>query len=161
MTSITGKGRILTLSYFRSFIKFNIVGLTGVFVNEGLLIGLQSIGFYVLTASAIAIEVSILTNFLLNDLWTFRDRRSGHFAVRLAKFNLLMLLGLVVNILIVYAGTTYFGIAAALANLGGIAAAFLLRYELSVKYAWMREEVIEGAKATPISEPMPGPTTSG
>src|ERR1700730_10185470 len=112
MTSITGKGRILTLSYFRSFIKFNIVGLTGVFVNEGLLIGLQSIGFYVLTASAIAIEVSILTNFLLNDLWTFRDRRSGHFAVRLAKFNLLMLLGLVVNILIVYAGTTYFGIAA-------------------------------------------------
>lgn len=148
-TSKNTKKRVFTIDYFRSFIKFNIVGLTGVVVNEGLLIALQSTGVFVLTASAIAIEVSILTNFLLNDFWTFKDRRSGHFSVRLVKFNLLMLLGLVVNLIIVYAGTTYFGVAAALANLVGIAAAFLLRYELSVKYAWMREEVIEGA-AVPI-----------
>src|SRR6267143_5243224 len=80
MTS-TGKRSIFTLDYFRSFIKFNIVGLTGVFVNEGLLIALQSVGVYVLTASAVAIEVSILSNFILNDFWTFRDRRSGHLVV--------------------------------------------------------------------------------
>ncbi len=157
MASTRTKNRVFTLSYFRSFIKFNIVGLTGVFVNEGLLIALQAQGVYVLTASAIAIEVSILSNFLLNDLWTFRDRRSGHFAVRLVKFNLLMLLGLAVNLAIIFVGVNYFGVAAALANLVGIAAAFLLRYELSVKYAWMREEVIEGAQATSISEPTAGP----
>jgi dolichol-phosphate mannosyltransferase len=157
----SSKSRFLTLAYFRSFIKFNIVGLTGVVVNEGLLIVLSSLGVYVLTASAIAIEASILSNFFLNDFWTFRDRRSGHIAVRLVKFNLLMFAGLVVNLAIIYAGTTYFGIHAALANLFGIAAASLLRYVLSVKYAWMREENIEGARATPTSEPLAGPQTAG
>ena len=156
MTS-TGKSSIFTLAYFRSFIKFNVVGLTGVFVNEGLLIALQSVGVYLLTASSIAIEASILSNFVLNDFWTFRDRRTGHLAVRLVKFNTLMLVGLAVNLLIVYAATSYFGVAAAIANLGGIAAAFLLRYGLSVKYAWMREESIEGARPIPVSEPMAGP----
>jgi dolichol-phosphate mannosyltransferase len=153
----TGKSSIFTLAFFRSFIKFNVVGLTGVFVNEGLLIVLHSMGVYVLTASAIAIEASILSNFVLNDFWTFRDRRSGHLVVRLVKFNLLMLLGLLVNLAIIYAATTYYGIAAELANLGGIGAAFLLRYGLSVKYAWMREESIEGAQAVPVSEPIAGP----
>jgi dolichol-phosphate mannosyltransferase len=153
----TGKRPIFTLAYFRSFIKFNIVGLTGVLVNEGLLIGLQAMGVYLLTASAIAIEASILSNFVLNDFWTFRDRRSGHLAVRLVKFNLLMLLGLAVNLGIIYVATSDFGIAAAVANLGGIAAAFLLRYALSVRYAWMREESIEGAKPIPVSEQPAGP----
>src|SRR5712691_3327949 len=101
MTS-KGKRSIFTLAYFWSFIKFNIVGLTGVFVNEGLLIALQAMGVYVLTASAVAIEFSILSNFVLNDFWTFRDRRSGHLVVRLAKFNVLMLLGLVVNLAIIF-----------------------------------------------------------
>jgi len=153
----TGKSSIFTLAYFRSFIKFNVVGLTGVFVNEGLLVALQSMGVYLLTASSIAIEVSILSNFVLNDFWTFRDRRSGHLVVRLVKFNLLMLLGLIVNLGVIYVATFYFAIAPALANLGGIAAAFLLRYALSVKYAWMREENIEGAPAVPVSEPMDSP----
>lgn len=157
----SGKRKALTLGYFASFIKFNIVGLTGVIVNEGLLIFLQSLGVYLLTASAIAIEASILSNFVLNDFWTFRDRRSGHLAVRLVKFNLLMLLGLAVNLAIVYAGTTYFGVAAALANLVGIAAAFLLRYELSVRYAWMRDESIEGVHTKQVSEPLVGPQKTG
>jgi len=152
-----GKNRVFTLAYFRHFIRFNIVGLSGVGVNEGVLILLQALGVYVLTASGIAIEVSILSNFLLNDLWTFRDRRTGHFAVRLVKFNLLMFLGLVVNLAIVYIGTSYFGIHSAISNLVGIGAAFLLRYELSVKYAWMRDESIEGVKPTIIPQPVAGP----
>ena len=136
--------------HFRHFVKFIIVGMTGAVVNEGLLIALQSMGLYLLYASALAIEISILSNFLLNDFWTFRDRRSGHITHRLAKFNTLMLVGLVVNLAIVYEGTTGFGIAAAIANLVGIAAAFLLRYGLSVKYAWMKIESIETNEAGPI-----------
>ena len=77
------------------FIKFGIVGAIGIVVNEGLLILFQSMGVYLLYAGAVAIEISILSNFILNDLWTFRDRRSGSAAVRLVKFNVLMLAGLV------------------------------------------------------------------
>lgn len=161
MTS-SSKPSIFSLAYFHHFIKFGIVGAIGVVVNEGLLILLyQAMGFYLLAASATAIEISILSNFVLNDLWTFRDRRSGNAGVRLVKFNGLMLAGLVLNLAVLYAGTVYFGIAAAVANLVGIAAAFFLRYALSVRYAWMRIESVEEGRAAQMPEPMTSPQATG
>jgi len=129
-----------SLGYWRRFIKFNLVGLTGVLVNEGLLVLLVSGGVYYIYASAVAIEVSIISNFFLNDLWTFRDRRHGHAATRMLKFNGLMLVGLGVNLAILYLGTDFMSINYAVSNLVGIAVAFLVRYWLSVKYAWMKKE---------------------
>lgn len=128
---------------YASMVKFAVVGGIGVGVNEGLLLALQGAGIYLLYASVVAIEVSILSNFMLNDLWTFRDRRSGRLVVRLAKFNALMLVGLVVNTAVLDIGVDYLGQTAAIANLVGIAVAFAVRYALSIKYAWMRTESIE------------------
>jgi len=145
--------RVFSLDRWLSFIKFNIVGLLGVFVNEGVLLLLALGGVYYVYASALAIEVSIVSNFILNDLWTFRDRRHGHIAVRLLKFNGLMMIGLVVNLAILYVGTTYFQIHYAISNLIGIGAAFLVRYELSVRYAWIRKEEISVEPPT-SSSPM-------
>lgn len=160
MTSANGPS-VFSQAYHHHFTRFAIVGAIGVAVNEGLLILLyQSMGVYLLTASALAIEISILSNFVLNDLWTFRDRRSGHAAVRLAKFNALMLAGLAVNLAVLDVGTGFFGIAADIANLAGIALAFVLRYALSVRYAWMRLESIEEGQAAPMPEPLAGPRTS-
>jgi len=132
--------RVLSLDYWRHFIKFNIVGLIGVVVNEGLLLLLSFGGIYYLYASAVAIEASIISNFVLNDFWTFRDRRHGHVAVRLLKFNGLMIIGLIANIAILYALTTYLGVHYGISNLVGIGAAFLLRYWLSVNFAWIKKE---------------------
>ena len=160
MTS-SSRNKVLTLAYYRSFIKFGIVGVIGVVVNEALLIVIHSWGVYLLLASAIAIEISILSNFALNDLWTFRDRRSGTAGVRLVKFNALMLAGLVVNIAVLDVGTAYFGMAVAIANLVGIAAAFFLRYALSVRYAWMRTESVEEGRTAPVLEPVAGPKAAG
>jgi dolichol-phosphate mannosyltransferase len=95
---------------------------------------------YYLYASAVAIELSILSNFVLNDFWTFRERRHGHMVTRLIKFNALMIVGLLVNLAILYVGTEYAGINYAFSNLVGIAGAFLVRYYLSVKYAWIKKE---------------------
>jgi dolichol-phosphate mannosyltransferase len=151
-----GKDKLFSPEHLGSFIKFSIVGASGVVVNEGLLIAFTYWGVYLLTASAAAIEISIVTNFAMNDLWTFRDRRSGRLAVRLVKFNALMLVGLVVNLAVVDVGTLYFGVTAAVTNLVGIGAAFLLRYALSVRYAWMRTAVIEGAvsEQSPLAIPL-------
>jgi len=143
--------RVFSLDRWLSFIKFNIVGLLGVFVNEGVLLLFALGGVYYVYASALAIEVSIVSNFILNDLWTFRDRRHGHIAVRLLKFNGLMMIGLVVNLAILYVGTTYFQIHYAISNLIGIGAAFLVRYELSVRYAWIRKEEISVEPPTSFS----------
>jgi dolichol-phosphate mannosyltransferase len=133
-------GRVLTFDYWRHFIKFNIVGLAGIVVNEALLIVLKSQGYSLIVASVIAIEVSILSNFVLNDLWTFRDRRHGHVVVRLAKFNGLMIIGLIANLVILYAFTAYLGVQYTISNLIGIGAAFLSKYWLSVKFAWIKRE---------------------
>jgi dolichol-phosphate mannosyltransferase len=154
---MASRNKLFTLEYYRHFVKFGIVGAIGVVVNEGLLIVVQGAGVYFLTADAIAIEVSILSNFVLNDLWTFRDRRSGKAEVRLVKFNALMLAGLALNLAVVDAGTGYLGVSDLLTNLVGIAAAFLLRYALSVRYAWMRTENIESGEATPVSGPLSNP----
>jgi dolichol-phosphate mannosyltransferase len=144
--------KVLSLSYWRRFIKFNLVGLSGVAVNEGLLVLLAVDGVYYLYASAVAIEASIFSNFILNDFWTFRDRRHGNMVTRFSKFNGLMIIGLVVNLGILFTGTQYLGINYALSNLVGIGAAFLIRYWLSVNYAWIKkeEESIEPPRNTMI-----------
>ena len=141
MISTTSTPRsIFNLGYWNRFIKFNLVGLTGVLVNEGLLVLLVSYGVYYIYASAIAIEISIISNFILNDFWTFRDRRHGHVVTRLLTFNGLMLVGLAVNLAILYLGTDDLRINYALSNLAGIAVAFVVRYWLSVRYAWIKKE---------------------
>lgn len=132
--------RVFTLDYWQHFIKFNVVGLIGVLVNEGLLLLLTYRGFYYIYASVIAIEVSIISNFILNDYWTFHDRRHGHIVARLLKFNGLMIIGLLVNLGLLYAGTTYLGVHYAISNLIGIGVASLLRYWMSVRFAWIKKE---------------------
>ena len=132
--------RIFQPEAWTQFVKFNLVGLSGVLVNEGVLLLFVSAGMYYLYASVVAIELSIISNFLLNDYWTFRERRHGHIAVRMLKFNALMIVGLLVNLLILYAGTELAGINYAVSNLVGIAGAFVVRYWLSVKYAWIKKE---------------------
>ena len=80
------------------FIRFAAVGLSGVPVNLGMLwVFADELGWPVWIASPIAIEISILWNFLLNDGWTFRDKKAearvGFFR-RMYRCNLVSLVGL-------------------------------------------------------------------
>jgi dolichol-phosphate mannosyltransferase len=78
------------------FVKFCAVGASGVVVNMGVLALLADLlGAQANVAAAISIEVSINTNFLINELWTFRDRRGGEGGAgrRWAMFHLVSLFG--------------------------------------------------------------------
>ncbi|MFP4522162.1 MAG: GtrA family protein, partial [Fibrobacterota bacterium] len=69
-------------------LKFGLVGFSGVFINNGilwLLVEFTSLPFYL--CSFAAIETSILTNFFLNDNFTWKDRKTGNFFVRLLRYN--------------------------------------------------------------------------
>jgi putative flippase GtrA len=77
------------------FLKFCTVGASGVVVNL-LFLALFSdiLSFQVNIASAMAIELSINSNFFMNEIWTFRDRHvSSGRARRWAKFHLVSLAG--------------------------------------------------------------------
>jgi len=77
------------------FVKFCAVGASGVLVNLGCLALLADLlSVHVNLSAALAIAVSINTNFAVNELWTFRDRRSGGGpARRWLRFHLVSLVG--------------------------------------------------------------------
>lgn len=82
----------------KTFIKFVIVGATGVVVNLGAFTLLLASGVHELVASPIAIEASILSNFLLNNYWTFRWRKTtDRVRVKGLKFNAVSLVSLVMS----------------------------------------------------------------
>jgi dolichol-phosphate mannosyltransferase len=82
----------------RTFIKFGIVGASGVAVNLAAFSALIAAGTNPLLASPLAVEVSILWNFMLNNAWTFRYRpKVEHVGIRGLKFNIISLLSLAVT----------------------------------------------------------------
>lgn len=83
----------------RRFMKFAAVGASGVVVNLGTLAILRLAKVHTNLASAIAIEVSILSNFAINHLWTFGDRRHADSALlrHLLRFHLVSLGGGVIQ----------------------------------------------------------------
>lgn len=92
------------MSVFARFVRFGLVGGSGVVVNLGLYAVLTRVmglgdelpGRYL--AYAFSVELSILTNFVLNDVWTFADRRvENPWYIRLFRFHLVSLVGAAVN----------------------------------------------------------------
>ncbi len=89
----------------RQFIKFCSVGASGVFVNLGCLWLFQRLGLRSSFASAWAIEVSILSNFVVNELWTFREHRGeGSARWRAVRFQAVSLVGAAVQWVVFLAG---------------------------------------------------------
>jgi dolichol-phosphate mannosyltransferase len=82
----------------RTFIKFCIVGATGVVINLAAFSALLALPANPYLASPLAVEISILWNFLLNNAWTFRYRpKAEHVGIRGLKFNVISLAALAVT----------------------------------------------------------------
>ncbi|MEM7079411.1 MAG: glycosyltransferase family 2 protein [Pseudomonadota bacterium] len=76
----------------KTFIKFCLTGLSGVVVNLGSFVLLLGAGVNPYLSSPIAVELSIIWNFFINNYWTFRDRRmSTRKRVRGLRYNAIAL----------------------------------------------------------------------
>ncbi len=99
-----------TETRLRRAIRFGVVGLSGTLVNTVVLYLLvDRLGLNHLAAAVVATEVAILSNFLLNDRWTFRGvgpARPWH--ERALAYNSVALVGLLVSVSVL-AGLTYVG----------------------------------------------------
>ncbi|MDO8568246.1 MAG: GtrA family protein, partial [Dehalococcoidales bacterium] len=122
------------------FIKFCLVGGSGVIVNLGifwLLTRLGGLGQKDFLALAIAIEASIISNFTLNEVFTFHDRHStGGFIPRLLKFNFICLAGAAIQAGVYALLHHGLGVYDLLSNLIGIIAATLWNYGLNSWWTW-------------------------
>lgn len=126
----------------RQFLKFCLVGASGVVVNMGLLWLLTEIaGLFYLISAVVAIESSIINNFIWNDLWTFRERRMAGWKARLerlAKFNLVSAAGIGINLGILWLLTEALSWHYLLSNLCGIAAATVWNFLANLSWTWRK-----------------------
>lgn len=121
-----------------TFLRFGVVGASGVLVNLGSFALLLSAGMNKYLASPLAIEVSIIWNFCLNNYWTFRRRETAdRLRVRGFKFNAVALLSLGVS----YATFVSLSFACPqgspyVIQLAGIVPASLLNYFLNSRWTF-------------------------
>jgi putative flippase GtrA len=120
------------------FLKFCSVGLTGVVINMGLLWFFTDFArLCYLLSSVIAIEASILSNFLLNDNWTFVDINTHSSVItRFLKLNAVYSIGMVINLGLLLVLTEKFGAYYLISNLFGIACATMFNFFWAKRYVW-------------------------
>lgn len=132
---LTATRRILGAESLSEIVRFGVVGSSGVVVNSGLLYVFHGLaGWALVIASALAVEAAIISNFFLNDLWTFSRRDKTRY--RFLRFNLVSLGGLVVNTLVLAGLVAVTGIHYLIANLIAIAAAMGWNFAANVRWTW-------------------------
>ena len=126
------------------FIRFILVGLTGVLVDMGifyLLSDPSTLEWSLTRSKIIAAELAMINNFFWNDLWTFRDISRQQKGIsrrfkRLLKFNLICLGGLILNVLLLNIVFHLLGLNRYLANLLEIAAVTFWNFWFNCKFSW-------------------------
>jgi putative flippase GtrA len=76
-------------SLLQRWLKFSAVGATGIAVQlVSLAFLLRVAGVHYLLATALAVELSVLHNFIWHKKWTWADRNSASSGAMLLRFNL-------------------------------------------------------------------------
>jgi putative flippase GtrA len=132
-------------------IRFGLVGLSGVVVNTSVLWALaRGVHLPVPLASALATETAILSNFALNDRWTFRAARQHPLPMRLLRFNGVSLGGLAITTLLLTLLTSYGGLHLLLANLLAIGGAMAWNYLVNSRWTWNNtSQITDGRSQAP------------
>lgn len=122
----------------RQFVKFCLVGGSGVLVNTALLYFLHEwLNIRLLFASPIAVEAAVINNFFWNSQWTFRSASAD--LRRLAKFNLVSLGGLAITTGGLYYLTEAHKLHYLIANLIAIGVATIWNFGINFVWTWRAE----------------------
>ena len=129
------------------FIRFALVGLSGLLVNLGSYVLLtRKMGLNIALASPVAIELSILSNYFLNDVWTFKHRRVTIPAYRkLFRFHVAAALAGSLNYLVFLTLVYYMHVYDILTNVIGISIGMLVNYSLNSIWTWHRSRPMLGS----------------
>ena len=139
----------LRFSISARFIQFCLVGLSGVVVDMGFLYLLSdpnTLGLPLTRSKVIAAELAIINNFLWNDFWTFADisrQQPGkrQRIKRFIKFNVVCLIGLILNVVLLNIFFNIFSLNRYLANLLAIGLVTIWNFWFNLKLSWRVTEV--------------------
>jgi dolichol-phosphate mannosyltransferase len=115
------------------WVKFNAVGATGVLVQTltlGLLLKVS--GLHYLASTALAVEASVLNNFVWHRKWTWADRPRSNAAITLLRFNLTVgAMSLAGNLALMWLFVSAAGLGAMRANLIAILICSVINFMLN------------------------------
>lgn len=131
------------------FLRFGLVGLSGVFVDMLMLYLLSdptTLALPLTRSKIMAGEIAILNNFFWNDAWTFADvsmqqQEWRQRLKRFAKFNLICLAGLVLNVIVLNLVFNFLIPNRYIANLMAIAVATVWNFWVNLKLSWRVTQV--------------------
>jgi dolichol-phosphate mannosyltransferase len=139
-------------SNIRRMLTFGMVGCIGVIVNVVILSMLIANHVPAVAAAALAVEVSIITNFSLHNTFTFKNinlistaqalSRPSHLYriligfYRFMKFNVAALTGAAVTIIVFTICFKFLGINYIIADIVAIGCATILNYKSSTGFVW-------------------------
>lgn len=131
----------LRLRSHLTFVKFCVTGLCGVVVNLSSFYLMLEFGIHKFVASPVAILISIFSNFMMNNYWTFGDRvMSDRESVRGFKFAMVSFTTLLLSYSIFVALSMLFpGVSPVLLQACGIAPGALLNYYLNSRWTFREE----------------------
>src|SRR5258706_2884847 len=127
------------------FIRFNVVGVFGFALQSGALFvltrGAHPFGYLVATAAAV--ELAVLNNFVWHQRWTWRDRPAanrGETLRRLVKFNITNgAVSLVGNVIFMSILVGRLGLPIAIAYVTSVSACAICNFFLADRFAFQVE----------------------
>lgn len=127
------------------FVKFCLVGASGFLVNMFFLwFCTEILKLYYLFSSLIAIELSMINNYVLNDFWTWHDRgkegRKEYFK-RMLQYHLSTSAGFLTNISILWFLTEIVHVYYLFSNVFGILAGGLLNFFLNDRWTFRHKKI--------------------
>lgn len=152
------RGRIRRLRekfQFGRFLRFGLVGFSGVFVDMAAFYFLRThFGLGIARSTILSAEVAVINNFIWNDLWTFGDIARGQRGKRqrfkrFLKFNTICLMGIVLQALMVSLMHDAFGISEFIAKPVAIVLVTFWNFWVNLKLSWRVTDVQKSSRHKP------------
>jgi dolichol-phosphate mannosyltransferase len=140
----TGIHSIIHQKEVRRIVKFGLVGAWGFVVNMFLLWFLtENVGLFYLFSSLIAIEISLLSNYVFNDLWTWHDRGKGgkkEYFKRMLQYHVTASAAMLTNIAILWSLTELFDVYYLASNVFGILCGSVLNFFVNDRWTFKHKK---------------------
>jgi len=128
----------------KKFFQFCMVGGSGVLIDMvlfGLLADPRFLGLHIAISKFIAASVAMLSNYIVNEFWTFNADGAGHrssseLLQRMAKYCAICSIGMGIAIACLTFFTWAFGMNIHMANVLAIGVAAFWNYAINAKYNW-------------------------
>ncbi|MFX1446006.1 MAG: GtrA family protein [Promethearchaeota archaeon] len=121
--------KVLSKTTFKQAFKFALVGCLGTFVNLGVLYFFTEYCqvFYIIS-EVFAFVVAGLHNYLFDKLWVFKEKVRDQVGIKYARFIIISLISLIINLFVLYILVEYFDIWYIFAEIVAIIFGFLINF---------------------------------